>query len=227
MSARDFAGLGLLAGAAVFGVRAYQQYRGQGGAIVLTQAPEPVAPNAYEPVSGDWLSSLAKGLSGFFDWPSYVPGIPDAGQEPVTGSEPVSSVSNDELTLARTIYGEAGQETTTGKQAVACVIMNRVRSPRWPNSVSAVCRQPWQFSCWNSNDPMRARIENRLPGSSSAFDECVRVAKQAARGQLSDITGGATHYYANYIKEPAWVRNSPGAQLALKVGVHLFYRGIS
>jgi len=67
--------------------------------------------------------------------------------------------------LARTIYGEARGETVRGKEAVACVIMNRVRRAQerggywWGASVEKVCLKPWQFSCWNEHDPNREKIQ--------------------------------------------------------------------
>lgn len=231
MSVNDLAGLSLLTGAAVFGYRAYQNYKGQGGAVALAPAPQPVAPNAFAPLDTGWLSAIG----GLFDWPDYVPEVVAAvpgleGLAPLfSGSidDAPGSLSFDELTLARTIYGEAANESLSGKEAVAAVIMNRQRSARWPNGIAAVCQQPWQFSCWNANDPQRARIENRQPGSNRQFDECVKVAVRAARGRLADPTGGATHYYANYIAQPSWIKNSPNARQSAQFGVHKFYTGIA
>nr|DAY14358.1 MAG TPA: Cell Wall Hydrolase [Caudoviricetes sp.] len=47
--------------------------------------------------------------------------------------------------LARIIYAEAGDQSTLGKEAVGNVVMNRVKSPKYPNSVKEVVFQPKQF----------------------------------------------------------------------------------
>ena len=48
--------------------------------------------------------------------------------------------------LAAIVYAEAGTEDFTGQRLVADVVLNRVHSPAWPNSVSEVVYQPYQFS---------------------------------------------------------------------------------
>lgn len=147
------------------------------------------------------------------------PGIPFA--------TPPKSTVDDRLALARTIYGEARGQPKVGMEAVANVVLNRVKSGRYPNSVAQVCLQPFQFSCWNKNDPNRAKMENLKPGANHVFDECLEIADDALAGVLPDHTFGATHYYANYIAEPFWVKKSPMAQRTATIGVHLFFVGIA
>ncbi len=63
--------------------------------------------------------------------------------------------------LARTIWGEARGEGIAGQIAVGWCIRNRVemdlhndgRPDWWGEGYEGVCRAPWQFSCWNKNDP--------------------------------------------------------------------------
>jgi spore germination cell wall hydrolase CwlJ-like protein len=143
-----------------------------------------------------------------------------------TGPAAVAS-SEDVLTLARTIYGEAAGESSAGKEAVASVVMNRVRSSRYPNSAAEVCLQKSQFSCWNPDDPNFAKIKNLQPGTNPVFESCYEIAERAVKGLLHDATDGAMHYYADYIPEPSWVTNSPNAKLTAKIGHHLFYTGIA
>lgn len=234
MSARDLVGLSLFTGAAVYGFRAYQQYKAKGGEIQINPAPQPVAPDAYAPSESSfdlsWLGNVFD-----FDWPSFVPAaqasIPDTFATPAA-----VPVSRDVLILARTLYGEASGETQAGKEAVANVVMNRTRSRRWPNSVAKVCLQNgrlrsgkviYQFSCWNTFDPNRARIENLQPGANANFDDCIKIAQRAVSGQLADNTSGATHYHATYIATPYWVEKSPNAFMTRQYGVHKFYKGIA
>lgn len=102
--------------------------------------------------------------------------------------------SNADLdALARTIWGEARSEGYAGMQAVANVIMNRFKSPRWPNTVRGVALQNKQFSAWNSNDPNRALMEAATINT-PYFAQALQIARLALTGQLPDITGGADHY---------------------------------
>ncbi|WP_068310148.1 cell wall hydrolase [Polycladidibacter hongkongensis] len=231
------------------GAAAWQVVRSK-GSITTTTTTTPQAPQAqqapthqggsWQPAAApeNWLSGFTQSLSNLFDWGNNVNdnNKPEATGAPVVQfPAPVlhtpqqgAGVDYDTLTLARTLYGEANREKYQGKQAVASVILNRVRSRRWPNSVASVCLQPWQFSCWNASDPMRARIENLQPNQGNAlFEDCLIVARRATAGQLPDNTGGATHYYANYIAQPRWIAASPNARKTAEYGVHMFYAGIA
>ena len=130
-------------------------------------------------------------------------------------------------TLARTIYGEARGERVLGKEAVAAVVLNRVRRARrhgrywWGSTIHEVCRRPWQFSCWNASDPNRAKIE-AVDGRNRTFRTCLRVAERALRGELEDPTDGATHYHAAGVAPP-WSR---GRRPSAEIGRHIFYNDI-
>lgn len=136
-----------------------------------------------------------------------------------------SSVKSEILTLARTLYGEARGEPTAGIEAVANVVLNRVKSNRYPNTVAKVCLQRLQFSCWNDNDPNRKIIEKLKPGDNPVFDAILAIATRALLGGLPSLVVGALHYHAKGIK-PNWVKNSPGATLIATIGSHLFWSGI-
>lgn len=139
------------------------------------------------------------------------------------------AIHNDPVeVLARTIYGEARGESVRGKEAVAAVILNRVRKAEqrggwwWGHDVVSVCLKPWQFSCWNPSDPNRARILAVTPASKS-FGTCLRVARRALSGVLEDPTRGATHYH-NHLVHPPWAWNHvPSAE----IGGHLFYSTVA
>jgi|AGTN01.2.fsa_nt_gi Cell wall hydrolyses involved in spore germination len=124
--------------------------------------------------------------------------------------------------LARTLYGEARGESVRGIEAVAAVVMNRVRRGGWwGNTVETVCRKRWQFSCWNEADPNRAKLE-RVDENDRVFRICVRIARRAIAGSLDDPTGGATHYHTRAVM-PAWARSLvPCAE----IGAHLFYNNV-
>ena len=122
--------------------------------------------------------------------------------------------------LAKTIFGEARGESRKGQIAVACCIINRFKSKKWFSSktISGVCQKPWQFSCWNKNDPNSQKIANlTFPTYSKYFS----VIKEA---ELEDITNGATHYYApKLIKCPKW---AVGKKPCAEIEGHLFFNDI-
>lgn len=129
--------------------------------------------------------------------------------------------------LARTLYGEARGEQVRGKEAVACVILNRVEKAIkkgrywWGNDVENVCLRPWQFPCWNPNDPNREKVLV-VDASNNVFATCLRVARRAIYGGVKDPTGGATHYHTLGLL-PSWARaHAPCAE----IGHHVFYKDI-
>lgn len=132
--------------------------------------------------------------------------------------------------MARTIYGEARGETFQGKVEVAHVILNRAAiGGWWGDTIIKVCLKPWQFSCWNQNDPNRELLEkiNYRGNPYRAWDrdvfrDCLYIAHGARRGFLtSNLDGKATHYYApKAISEPKWTE---GATFLGAVGDHRFY----
>ena len=90
---------------------------------------------------------------------------------------------SDRELLARLVQCEAGGEGDNGMRAVASVVMNRVRSPRFPNTVRDVVYAPGQFS------PVRtksAKMTSLIQNGASA--QCVQAAKQALGG--IDNVGG-------------------------------------
>lgn len=155
--------------------------------------------------------------------------LPPLGPPPTPPAEPPGgpNLSDPIEVLARTLYGEARGEPVRGQEAVACVILNRVARATargtywWGNSIVQVCLKPWQFSCWNRNDPNRPRVLAVTP-KNRAFASCLRIARRAVRGGLEDFTFGATHYHTTQAHPPwAWNR-SP----CLELGGHLFYNTI-
>lgn len=130
-------------------------------------------------------------------------------------------------TLARTLWGEARGEPVRGIEAVAAVVVNRVRIAVrqdgfwWGGSIVAVCRKPWQFSCWNPADPNRAKLL-AVTVADPVFATCLRVARRAVAGLLPDPTGGATHYHHDTI-HPAWAE---GRAPSAEIGRHLFYTDV-
>lgn len=122
--------------------------------------------------------------------------------------------------LARTLWSEARGEGSQGMQAVANVIMNRAANPKWWGiSPRSVCLHPWQFSCWNQNDPNRAKML-AVTAADLQFAEALEIAAAAIAGTLPDITSRATSYYAAGSPMPRWaIHQKPCAT----IGHHLFF----
>ncbi|MDR1907939.1 MAG: cell wall hydrolase [Holosporales bacterium] len=136
---------------------------------------------------------------------------------------PVSDT--DIQTLAETIYGEARGELDyiegglAALIAVGNVVVNRAKCAK---SVEQICKAPFQFSCWNANDPNRIEIERAAKQQLPAFQTCMRVAKGVLLMGWPDLTNGATHYYAQSLYAPPfWAKSM---QLQVKIGHHLFFK---
>lgn len=122
--------------------------------------------------------------------------------------------------VARTIWGEARGEGYEGMQAVANVIANRVARPGWwGRDWRGVCMAPYQFSCWNANDPNLIKLST-VTTDDAAFAAAVQIATEAVTGQLDDITGGAVNYHATSIQPPAWAADMT---VTAEIGRHVFY----
>ena len=128
-------------------------------------------------------------------------------------------MDTDTEIMAKTLYGEARGEGISGLEAVANVIMNRVKKPCWwGKTIREVCLKPMQFSCWNTDDPNRSKLMGDL-SHDPLFDVCKRIAVRAIRGLLPDKTKGSTHYHTLSV-HPRWASALvPNAQ----IGNHLFY----
>lgn len=127
--------------------------------------------------------------------------------------------------LARTLWGEARGEGTAGMQAVVCVILNRLCVARqkgkfwWGNDLIGICQKPYQFSCWNKNDP-NFKAVSAVDAGDLHFVTALRLARRAVIGAMDDITDGATHYHAAGMT-PDWARNEKPRAV---IGRHIFYR---
>ncbi len=104
----------------------------------------------------------------------------------------VSSSSNQYL-LARLIYAEARGESYKGKVAVGAVVLNRVRSSQFPNTLSGVIYQK------NAFESVTNGSINNTPDN-----DCIRAAKEAMNGW--DPTGGCLYFYnAATVSKNSWI----------------------
>jgi peptidoglycan hydrolase-like protein with peptidoglycan-binding domain len=147
------------------------------------------------------------------------------GAAPGRGAATVTGYTSEELeALAKTVYGEARGEPQVGQEAVAFVVLNRIKKQSWwGKDIIGVCKYPWQFSCWNRNDPNSATL-NTMSGNDSRLIPFLDVARRVLIGQVQNPIGNATHYYADYIAAPSWV--SAGT-FVTQLGRHRFYADVS
>lgn len=78
-----------------------------------------------------------------------------------TGSDYAEQIAEEDRMaelekLAIVVRAESGNQSAAGKQAVAGVVLNRVDSTRFPNTITAVLEQPGQFSCMTDGGYDRA-----------------------------------------------------------------------
>ena len=108
--------------------------------------------------------------------------------------------------LARLIHAEARGEPYLGKVAVAAVVLNRVKSPLFPNTISGVIYQSGAFDC------VRDGQISLTPDSDS-----IRAARDAMNGW--DPTGGCVYYYNPATATSAWIWSR---EVRLTIGRHAF-----
>ncbi len=115
--------------------------------------------------------------------------------------------------LASAVYFEARGESLEGQLAVAEVVLNRTRSPSYPNGICAVVRQRAQFSF------VRGGTIPRADRNSAEWRRAVAVARIAERGEPRLLSDGVLWYHAHYVS-PSW-----GRRLArtTRIGAHIFY----
>ncbi|MEH6483045.1 MULTISPECIES: cell wall hydrolase [Pseudomonas] len=127
--------------------------------------------------------------------------------------------------VARTVWGEARSEGTTGMVAVAWVIKNRAdKGGWWGNTLEGVCLKKWQFSCWNDGDPNAPYLRGRKTIPPREYMLAREAVVAVLDGHETDPTLGATHYYApRSVKEPAWAK---GATKTTQIGHHIFFKNV-
>lgn len=119
--------------------------------------------------------------------------------------------------LTKALYFEARGESLKGQFAVAEVILNRVDSPKYPDSVCAVVGQGSKGSCQFSFQCDGARDVMREP---QAADLAGRIARVMLDGAPRNLTYGATHFHTRGVN-PSWSRR---LERTAAIGAHLFYK---
>lgn len=133
--------------------------------------------------------------------------------------------------LALTLWGEARGETIEGQVAVANVIMNRWKSnPSKYKSIIDVCLEPKQFSCWNEDDPNKAKMDLiATKVDSGMIPPEIKQQIYIARGVLGfnfhDNTKGSKHYITTSLfdseNRPRWAKHPTNDPV--RIGNHIFF----
>lgn len=125
-----------------------------------------------------------------------------------TSSSSSTIVSADQKLLAKLVYAEARGESYKGQVAVAAVVLNRVSSSSFPNTISGVIYQTGAFSCVSNGSI------NNMPN-----DAAVRAALDAMNGW--DPTNGCLYYYNPGKTSDSWIRTRT---VVTVIGNHYFAR---
>lgn len=133
-------------------------------------------------------------------------GIFNSNSSSSSSSSGTTSNSSNVNLLARLIYGEARGESYTGQVAVGAVVMNRVKSSSFPNSISGVIYQKGAF------DVVSDGQINLTPNS---------TAKKAAQDAINgwDPSYGAIYYFNPATATNKWIWSRP---MTVTIGKHRF-----
>jgi hypothetical protein len=137
----------------------------------------------------------------------------------VTGVQTCALPICERRCLATAIYFEARGEPVQGQIAVGQVIMNRVRSPLFPETICGVVYQgqmqkgcQFSFTCDGKTD---------IPNNDEQWALAQELSKKITAGELwLPEVGYSTYYHANYVS-PGWIG---GMNKIDKIGRHIFYK---
>jgi len=148
------------------------------------------------------------GLTRNTIYPGQVLRIPAAAAATPSRNAAATISKSDIEWLARAVYGEARGEPFTGQVAVAAVILNRVESSQFPDTVKEVIFEPLAFTAV-------ADGQIYLAPNASAYS--------AARAALNglDPTGGALYYWNPARATNKWIWSRP---IVKRIGNHVFAR---
>ena len=116
--------------------------------------------------------------------------------------------------LSAIVFAEAGNQDYIGQQAVAIVVMNRVRSQTFPNSVHEVISQPGQFTPYKKGGfkkALRKYDNNEIPQS------CIDAATYALEGNTYLIIDNEIENFNDYLYFSKYIKNR-----RKKIGDHSF-----
>lgn len=121
--------------------------------------------------------------------------------------------------LTQALYFEARGESIKGQFAVAEVILNRVDSRAFPNSVCGVISQG-TGQIYRCQFTFMCDGKKEVVSEHAAWDRAGKIAKMMLDGKARDLTEGATFYHTHAVR-PRWARVF---HQTTTIGEHRFYR---
>ncbi len=140
------------------------------------------------------------------DYGLTVDGIVGKNTAKALGLNGSSQSSSDLYLLAKCVYAEARGEPYVGQVAVAAVILNRVKSPEFPNTIAGVIYQPYAFT---------AVIDGQI--NLEPDETAYNAARDAMNGW--DPTYGCLFYYNPATATSSWIYSR---QTVVTIGDHVF-----
>lgn len=121
--------------------------------------------------------------------------------------------------LSEALYFEARGESVKGQFAVAEVILNRVKSTRYPDTVCGVINQGTgrKYACQFT---YTCDGHKEVISEKATYERLRKIAKLMLSDMPKTLTKGATHYHTKAVR-PKWSRVFPRTAT---IGVHHFYR---
>ena len=132
--------------------------------------------------------------------------------------------NGDRLCLAQNIYFESANQPFAGRVAVANVAVNRSKDAQFPSTICDVVYQAKLRENWKGNMvPIRNKCQfswycdgkidalyltnakgEVIKGNMQAWTDSLQIAEDSIRGNITDITLGATHYFNPDLADPYW-----------------------
>ena len=161
-------------------------------AVTGAEAPIVIAPAAAEPQPALIATDTT---------------VADAGAEPALA---IDEADPELVCMAKVVRHEAANQPRDGQLAVAQLIMNRLRSPKFPKTVCGVVHQAGQFFNTNTYHPSR---NDRL------WRTAMDVSIEARNAMRESVIGNAIYYNAARTRSAFHA----GRKLAATIGDHAFY----
>lgn len=131
--------------------------------------------------------------------------------------------------LALNSYYESRGESRAGQVAVAQVVLNRLESERFPNTICGVVQQGPTYKNWKGNImPVRHQChfswwcdgKSDIPVDMETYEEILNLVTDILYLDTVDITDGSLYYHAEYVN-PWWASHF---EVVTKIDRHIFYR---
>jgi len=124
------------------------------------------------------------------------------------------------ICLALNIYYEARSEPPYGQLAVGQVVMQRVESPRHPDSVCEVVYQGGE-ALWKCHFSWYCDSKSDIPRDKQAWQDALYMAEIVANGARIEALEGVLHYHSNEIQPPWWTASMTHIST---IGNHEFWK---